>query len=85
MQRDLPLSLREAVMVRFDEERADVIKLLIVGCTDTPYAGGCFEYPFGVLRRTLKCRRTWPWSRLEVGKYDSIPTFTKTGWCAPRC
>ena len=44
MQRDLPLSLREAVMVRFDEERADVIKLLIVGCTDTPYAGGCFEY-----------------------------------------
>lgn len=44
MQRDLPVSLQEAVIVRFDEERCDFIKLLIIGSMDTPYAAGCFEY-----------------------------------------
>ena len=44
MQRDLPVSLQEAIIVRFDEERCDFIKLLIIGSLDTPYAAGCFEY-----------------------------------------
>jgi hypothetical protein len=35
---------QEAVIVRFDEERCDLIKLLIIGGLDTPYAAGCFEY-----------------------------------------
>ena len=30
--------------MRFDEERCDLIKLLIIGGLDTPYAAGCFEY-----------------------------------------
>ena len=34
----------QGVMVRFDEERCDLIKVLIIGNIDTPYAGGCFEY-----------------------------------------
>jgi baculoviral IAP repeat-containing protein 6 len=32
------------VFVRCDEERLDVLKVLITGPQDTPYANGCFEF-----------------------------------------
>jgi ubiquitin-protein ligase len=44
LRRDLPLNRREGVILRYDEERADFIKILIFGSEDTPYAAGCFEY-----------------------------------------
>ena len=40
----LTLGACQGVIVRFDEERCDLIKVLIIGSIDTPYAGGCFEY-----------------------------------------
>lgn len=40
----LPLSLGSSVFVRCDEERLDVMKVLITGPTDTPYSNGCFEF-----------------------------------------
>lgn len=30
--------------MRFDQERLDVMKALITGPQDTPYANGCFEF-----------------------------------------
>jgi ubiquitin-protein ligase len=44
LRRDLPLNRREGVILRYDEERADFIKIVIFGSDDTPYAAGCFEY-----------------------------------------
>ena len=44
LRRDLPLNRREAVVLRFDEERADFIKVVVFGSEDTPYAAGAFEY-----------------------------------------
>jgi ubiquitin-protein ligase len=44
LRRDLPLNRREGVVLRYDEERADYIKIVIFGSEDTPYAAGCFEY-----------------------------------------
>jgi hypothetical protein len=41
LKRSLPLGRREAVLLRYDEERADLIKILVIGTADTPYAGGC--------------------------------------------
>jgi baculoviral IAP repeat-containing protein 6 len=51
----LPLSSSSSVFVRCDENRLDVMKVLITGPSDTPYANGCFvfdilfpeEYPQG--------------------------------------
>uniref|UniRef100_UPI00358FA005 baculoviral IAP repeat-containing protein 6 n=1 Tax=Myxine glutinosa TaxID=7769 RepID=UPI00358FA005 len=40
----LPLSASSSVFVRCDEERLDVMKVLITGPADTPYANGCFEF-----------------------------------------
>ncbi|CAL1542612.1 unnamed protein product [Lymnaea stagnalis] len=40
----LPLAFSSSVFVRCDEERLDVIKVLITGPSDTPYANGCFEF-----------------------------------------
>jgi len=40
----LPLCKESSIFVRVDEERLDVIKALITGPQDTPYAGGCFEF-----------------------------------------
>lgn len=40
----LPLSASSSVFVRCDEERLDVMKVLITGPSDTPYANGCFEF-----------------------------------------
>lgn len=40
----LPLSLDSSIFVRIDEERLDVMKVLIVGPTGGPYAGGCFIF-----------------------------------------
>ncbi|XP_047034012.1 baculoviral IAP repeat-containing protein 6 isoform X2 [Helicoverpa zea] len=49
----LPLSYSSSVFVRTDADRLDVMKVLITGPSDTPYANGCFvldvyfpaEYP----------------------------------------
>ncbi|XP_053375851.1 baculoviral IAP repeat-containing protein 6-like isoform X2 [Mercenaria mercenaria] len=40
----LPLSVSSSVFVRCDEERLDIMKVLITGPEDTPYANGCFEF-----------------------------------------
>ncbi|XP_074501768.1 dual E2 ubiquitin-conjugating enzyme/E3 ubiquitin-protein ligase BIRC6 isoform X2 [Sebastes fasciatus] len=40
----LPLSSSSSVIVRCDEERLDIMKVLITGPADTPYANGCFEF-----------------------------------------
>lgn len=40
----LPLSAGSSVFVRCDEERLDVMKVLITGPSETPYANGCFEF-----------------------------------------
>ncbi|XP_015750593.1 PREDICTED: baculoviral IAP repeat-containing protein 6-like, partial [Acropora digitifera] len=40
----LPLSFSSSVFVRCDKERLDVMKVLITGPSDTPYANGCFEF-----------------------------------------
>jgi baculoviral IAP repeat-containing protein 6 len=40
----LPISYSSTVFVRCDEERLDVMKVLITGPQDTPYANGCFEF-----------------------------------------
>ncbi|XP_049817886.1 baculoviral IAP repeat-containing protein 6 isoform X3 [Aethina tumida] len=39
----LPLSYSSSVFVRYDTSRLDVMKVLIIGPSDTPYANGCFE------------------------------------------
>lgn len=39
----LPLSYSSSVFVRTDTDRLDVMKVLITGPSDTPYANGCFE------------------------------------------
>ncbi|XP_066281905.1 baculoviral IAP repeat-containing protein 6-like isoform X5 [Branchiostoma lanceolatum] len=40
----LPLSASSSVFVRCDEDRLDIMKVLITGPSDTPYANGCFEF-----------------------------------------
>ncbi|XP_075144573.1 BIR repeat containing ubiquitin-conjugating enzyme [Haematobia irritans] len=40
----LPLSFSSSVFVRCDTDRLDVMKVLITGPADTPYANGCFEF-----------------------------------------
>ncbi|XP_076097651.1 dual E2 ubiquitin-conjugating enzyme/E3 ubiquitin-protein ligase BIRC6-like isoform X3 [Mytilus galloprovincialis] len=40
----LPLSAGSSVFVRCDEERLDIMKVLITGPSETPYANGCFEF-----------------------------------------
>nr|CAH7748378.1 unnamed protein product [Callosobruchus chinensis] len=39
----LPLSYSSSVFVRYDTSRLDVMKVLITGPAETPYANGCFE------------------------------------------
>ncbi|XP_065205965.1 baculoviral IAP repeat-containing protein 6-like [Planococcus citri] len=40
----LPLSYSSTVFVRCDTDRLDVMKVLIIGPAETPYANGCFEF-----------------------------------------
>ncbi|XP_022332916.2 dual E2 ubiquitin-conjugating enzyme/E3 ubiquitin-protein ligase BIRC6-like isoform X4 [Crassostrea virginica] len=40
----LPLSAGSSVFVRCDEERLDIMKVMITGPSDTPYENGCFEF-----------------------------------------
>lgn len=40
----LPISYSSTVFARCDEERLDVMKVLITGPKDTPYDNGCFEF-----------------------------------------
>ncbi|XP_008195667.1 baculoviral IAP repeat-containing protein 6 isoform X2 [Tribolium castaneum] len=40
----LPLSYSSSVFVRYDTSRLDVMKVLMTGPADTPYANGCFEF-----------------------------------------
>lgn len=40
----LPLSSSSSVFVRCDTDRLDIMKVLITGPADTPYANGCFEF-----------------------------------------
>ncbi|KAI5706957.1 hypothetical protein M8J75_012873 [Diaphorina citri] len=40
----LPLSYSSSVFVRCDSDRLDIMKVLITGPSDTPYASGCFEF-----------------------------------------
>lgn len=39
----LPLSYSSSVFVRCDTDRLDIMKVLITGPAETPYANGCFE------------------------------------------
>nr|XP_022908652.1 baculoviral IAP repeat-containing protein 6 isoform X2 [Onthophagus taurus] len=39
----LPLSCSSSVFVRCDTDRLDIMKVLITGPAETPYANGCFE------------------------------------------
>lgn len=40
----LPIDSYNAIFVRSDEERLDVMKAMIAGAEGTPYANGLFEY-----------------------------------------
>lgn len=40
----LPLNFSSSVFVRIDEQHMDVMRALITGPDDTPYAGGCFLF-----------------------------------------
>lgn len=40
----LPLSYSSTVFVRCDNDRLDIMKVLITGPADTPYANGCFVF-----------------------------------------
>ncbi|XP_055591797.1 baculoviral IAP repeat-containing protein 6-like isoform X1 [Uranotaenia lowii] len=40
----LPLSYSSSVFVRCDTDRLDIMKVLITGPAETPYANGCFEF-----------------------------------------
>ncbi|KAG5670331.1 hypothetical protein PVAND_000606 [Polypedilum vanderplanki] len=40
----LPLSFSSSVFVRCDTDRLDIMKVLITGPAETPYANGCFEF-----------------------------------------
>lgn len=40
----LPLSASSTIFVRCDSARLDVLKALIIGPADTPYANGCFVF-----------------------------------------
>ncbi|GAB6020665.1 hypothetical protein CHUAL_003335 [Chamberlinius hualienensis] len=40
----LPLSYSSSVFVRCDQDRLDIMKVLITAPVDTPYANGCFEF-----------------------------------------
>ncbi|XP_063984704.1 baculoviral IAP repeat-containing protein 6 isoform X2 [Diachasmimorpha longicaudata] len=40
----LPLSYSSSVFVRCDADRLDIMKVLITGPAETPYANGCFEF-----------------------------------------
>lgn len=44
LQSNLPVQFGSSIFVRCDEARCDVIKALIIGPDDTPYANGCFEF-----------------------------------------
>ncbi len=44
LSNSLPLSYSSSVFVRCDEDRLDVLKVLITGPQDTPYSNGCFEF-----------------------------------------
>lgn len=40
----LPSEHTNGAYIRVDKSRVDIIKALITGATDTPYAHGCFEF-----------------------------------------
>merc|ERR1719447_2270827 len=40
----LPISYSSTVFLQCDEDRLDVMKVLITGPEDTPYENGCFEF-----------------------------------------
>ncbi|CAH0552135.1 unnamed protein product [Brassicogethes aeneus] len=44
LSNSLPLSFSSSVFVRYDTSRLDVMKVLIIGPSDTPYANGCYEF-----------------------------------------
>ena len=44
LSNSLPLSYSSSVFVRCDDERLDVMKVMITGPQDTPYSNGCFEF-----------------------------------------
>ncbi len=44
MNSSLPIDSYNLIIVRADDNRLDVMKTLIAGAEDTPYANGLFEY-----------------------------------------
>ncbi|EDV23709.1 uncharacterized protein TRIADDRAFT_26979 [Trichoplax adhaerens] len=44
LSNSLPLSASSSVFVRCDEERLDIMKVIVTGPSGTPYANGCFEF-----------------------------------------
>mmetsp|Transcript_25936 Transcript_25936/g.32338 ORF Transcript_25936/g.32338 Transcript_25936/m.32338 type:complete len:639 (-) Transcript_25936:58-1974(-) len=40
----LPVEYGSSIFVRCDEDRMDILKALIIGPEDSPYANGCFEF-----------------------------------------
>jgi ubiquitin-protein ligase len=41
---DLPCEHTNSIFLRVDKERADMMKVIICGSSNTPYAHGCFEF-----------------------------------------
>ena len=44
LQSSLPVEAGSGIFARADDERLDLLKVLIVGPRGTPYACGCFEF-----------------------------------------
>lgn len=44
LSNSLPIEYTNSIFVRVDQNRVDVIKCLIMGAKDTPYANGAFMY-----------------------------------------
>lgn len=44
LQKGLPLAWEASIFVRVDENRPDILKALVIGPEDTPYADGCFFF-----------------------------------------
>eukprot|EP01098_Paradermamoeba_levis_P004989 TRINITY_DN2119_c0_g1_i1.p1 TRINITY_DN2119_c0_g1~~TRINITY_DN2119_c0_g1_i1.p1 ORF type:complete len:323 (+),score=79.97 TRINITY_DN2119_c0_g1_i1:312-1280(+) len=47
----LPLSESSSIFARVDENHANVLKVLIIGPRDTPYAFGCYEFDIWIPER----------------------------------
>lgn len=64
----LPCAFESVIGVRVDESRPDVIKALIIGPDDTPYANGCFIFDI-YLDLEVCCFTGKSWGWLGLGSW----------------